>query len=210
MTFSMVVSKRLAASVALGLVVCHAQASTRQHAALTPGVVQGVQMSDSVVGQHFDYMLFTISVRDAARRISQDMGVNLVMSEAVRGSVNRLRLSGNRQQVLDLFTNSANLDGYIYAGTLYVSARSESASRLLPLQNMTVAQSTDILQQAGLLFPEFRVHAIPGDGALLMTGPASWIALCIAVLNSSTTASPRRGGVIVRRGTEESIEQPRN
>lgn len=202
--------KRFTTCAAFFLLIWPAQATALDQANVNSDTAATAQAFDARWKARLDYMIVTLPTRDVARKIAQDVGLKLVISDLVRGSLKRLRLSGSMQDVLDQFAANADLDWYTFAGTLYISSRSEVSSRFMPMRNLTAAQAIETLEQAGLLLPRFEVRATPGDGALLLSGPASWIAICDAVLETAVTAPPPRAGVLVRRGTEESVERPRN
>lgn len=125
----------------------------------------------------FGYVAIDQSLRDLLREFAAAVAVPLDVSDAVRGQVSGRWPEMPADRFLGALTRSERLESYFDGATLFVSAASENASRMLPLHGATLDQVGRGLEHAGWLDDHFSVRPGPTPGVALVSGPPRFLSV---------------------------------
>lgn len=172
--------------------------------------------SDAVL----DFYVVNQDVRQVLQEIERSTGIRSAVSKHVRGRLTSVRLAGEPADIMGTISERLALDWFVFNGVLHVSARTETQTRLVRLDEIDATVALTTLQRSGLptaLFPS----QITGDGAALaLTGPPSFLALAETVLETLPGKEPVPARpkpvvahtpktVVERRGTERQVVEVR-
>lgn len=167
-------------------------------------------------GEALDYYVVDQDVRQVLREIERATGVRYAISNQVRGRLKSVRLVGAPAEIMGTISERLSLDWFIFNGVLHVSARTETQTRLVRLEELDADLALTTLRRSGLPTAAFPSQ-ITGDGAALaLTGPPAFLALAETVLESlppkgaplppaEPVAPQIRKTVVERRGVERQI-----
>lgn len=123
----------------------------------------------------FGYVAIDQSLRDLLREFSAAVSVPMDVSEGVRGQVSGRWPEMPADRFLGALTRSEKLETYFDGATLFVTATSENASRMLPLRGATLEQVARGLEHAGWSDDHFSVRPGPTPGMTLVSGPPRFL-----------------------------------
>lgn len=168
-----------------------APSAPADQAALSTPVIRVIEMETAAV----------------ARLVADHHGLVLQVSDAVRGTVSDLRLSGDVDAMMAALAAEAGIDWFIYGGVLAVSARDETITRFIPLGSLTYADAQRILTEADIDVARVGFRSVADGSAARLSGPPKAVEAVEAVLSLSTETDDRTAqAVVVRRGTERTVE----
>ncbi|PUE48513.1 hypothetical protein B9Z45_16070 [Limnohabitans sp. 2KL-17] len=103
-------------------------------------------------------------------------------------------LSGKPIQVLDRLASIYAFQWYVYSNTLYISNYQAERIEHIPLQGVTPTQAKQALIGAGLFESKFGWAEIDrgNRSAVMVTGPASYVALAKGLLNRISVEDPKQ------------------
>lgn len=175
---------------------------------LTPICAGSVVASERGWAQKsFGYVAIDQSLRDVLREFAAAVSVPIDVSDAVRGQVSGRWPEMPADRFLSALTRSERLDSYFDGASLFVTAASENASRMMPLRGATLDQVGRGLEHAGWLDDHFGLRPGPTPGTALVSGPPRFLAVVQqtidAIADSPTPAvaqaSPPATAVTERR-----------
>lgn len=154
-----------------------------------------------------EYKVVDQRIGDLLAMIERDTGLRIRASEAVRGRVQNRTLSGPVVAALTSLAAAHNLDVFEFGGTVHVSAREETALRLVRLNSVTKDRAMAALDEAGLRFDPNDVREAASGTALSLTGPPRMLAIAEAIVESiPPTARVASSNIRVRRGVSVELE----
>lgn len=157
-----------------------------------------------------DYLIISQRIQELLTMVERDTGMRIAASEAVRGRVRNLRISGTVAGFLDKIGRRHDLDWFEFGGTYHVSARSEATLRLLRLGKLDPERAKLALENAGLDLTRFPVRHAADRAALSLSGPPRMLAIAEAIIESipetADPVAPADKTVRVRRGTEMTLQ----
>ncbi len=111
------------------------------------------------------------SLKDVLEDFSSSFGVSLKMSEGVSGSCSGWLRSDTALGFLDKLANDYKFQWFVYQNSLYVSSAKASATARITTDH----GFKDTLIGLGLFKEKFGWGEVPGDKAVIVTGPKSYI-----------------------------------
>ncbi len=154
--------------------------------------------SDAVV----TYAVVDQDLRDVLGEVTRQSGLRLNVSEAVHGRVRGRLPPGSFETVLDQLAKTYGFDWYFDGSTLWVSAASEAANKMLPLGTVDVAQLSRSLDALGISDPRWPLRGSADAKVVIVDGPPHYVQLveqtaAVLAQRSDTTAkvSVFRGSV---------------
>lgn len=153
----------------------------------------------------YAYVLVEQDVRAALQEFGQNMGLSVVMSDKVRGkSRSRIRA----ESAGDFLTALCGFNGltwYFDGNVLYLSADSETDTRLFKAQGRQLEQLQDYVTSRDVYGTHMSVRTGPDGDELFVSGPPAWLAMIEQHFDHQLTPTPmatttRERGVRVFRG----------
>ncbi|SIR91449.1 MAG: type III secretion protein [Pseudomonas rhizophila] len=155
----------------------------------------------------YAYVLVEQDVRAALQEFGQNMGLSVVMSDKVRGkSRSRIRA----ESAGDFLTALCDFNGltwYFDGNVLYLSADSETDTRLFKAQGRQLEQLQDYVTSRDVYGTHMSVRTGPDGDELFVSGPPAWLAMIEQHFDQQLTPTPtpmatttRERGVRVFRG----------
>jgi hypothetical protein len=167
--------------------------------------------TEEALARKQDYYVVLQPVQTLLETVAGDSGLRLSYSDDVKGVVRKLRASGTTSEVLDAIATSMGLDWFTFNGIIYVSSRTEAATRLVRLGDLTPGQAITAIGEAGLPVDRVEMRPTSVDNVLALSGPPELLAIAEAVIESipphvvrTTKAKPSRT-VLIRRGNDEQM-----
>lgn len=136
---------------------------------------------------------------------ARTMGVRLEMAPGASGSVNGRVAGNNPIEFLDRLCSANGLNWFLFNGTLYISREAENITVTLTSTGTNPADMQAALQNIGLLEKKFGWGELPGQNAVIVTGPAVYVQLIQRVLEG-LPAAPQGMEVAVFRLRYASVD----
>ncbi|NJM81724.1 MAG: hypothetical protein HC844_03835 [Tabrizicola sp.] len=143
------------------------------------------------------------------RLIAKHHGLVPHVSDRVRGKVADLRLEGDVDAMMAEVARAASVDWFVFDGALEVSGKDETATRFLPLNGLSFADATQVLEDANLDLKRFRIKPVADGSAVKISGPpksAEVVEALLALTTVKSSAPPKENMIVVRRGTFKDVE----
>ncbi len=156
----------------------------------------------------FDYRVVDQESGALFEVIARDLGMRSVVSDKVFGSITGMRLSGNRDEVLDAVAAKLGLDWFAYNEVLYISNRSEALTRIVRLEGPKVEKVMTVLLESGLPLGKLKITPASANMALSLSGPPKLLALAEVMIEgippepTQATEKPATRVVTIRRGND--------
>lgn len=149
----------------------------------------------------YDYVVVDQDLRAVLQQFGSNVGLRVVVSEAVQGRVRGRLPPLPPRQFLDHLSQAYGLDWFFDGAVLAVSASSETETRFLALQGLDARGLEDGLRAADLLEPRFAVRPGPGPETAMVSGPPRYVKLVQeaagALAGRPAAAQAPAGSVIV-------------
>ncbi|WP_299285109.1 hypothetical protein [uncultured Tateyamaria sp.] len=156
--------------------------------------------------QTIQYVIVDQYIEDVFAMIERDTGLRIRPSEAVRARVQRHTLTGPVLPALTGLAAAHNLDLFEFGGTVHVSAKDETALRLVRLKGVSKDRALAALSDAGLQFAPGDVREAATGMALTLTGPPRMLAIAEAIVESIPPLTSPASNIRVRRGVSMGLE----
>ncbi|MCQ8239621.1 hypothetical protein [Rhizosaccharibacter radicis] len=127
--------------------------------------------------ERYPYSVVSENVHDALTNFGYNLGVRVMVSPHVAGVVQGRRADGSARQFLDDVTRANDLDWYSDGTVIYVSPSSEEQTAVVPLNGFSFDVMKKELEQQKLFDDRFRMTKQIGDGAAILSGPPSFVAV---------------------------------
>jgi type III secretion protein C len=184
-----------------------AEVSGATAASVTEIPVTGIAAAAGLLAVKQDHLVILQPVQLLLEQVTRQAGLRLKLTDGVKGVVRNLRATGTTDQVLDSIAATQGLDWFLFNGVVHVSSRTEVATRLIRLGDLSPAQALAALQETGLPAERIDTRTTSAGNALALSGPPELLALVEAVIESippqvaqARLETPRT--VVERRGNE--------
>ncbi|MBT2297573.1 type III secretion protein [Pseudomonas fluorescens] len=152
----------------------------------------------------YAYVLVEQNVRDALEEFGHNLGLTVVISDKVRGpSRSRIRAE-SAGDFLEALCDFNSLTWYFDGHVLYLTAASETDTRLFKVQGRQMEQLQDYVISRDVYGKHISVRAGPDGNELFVSGPPAWLAMIEQHLDQQPASTPvapgRPRGVRVFRG----------
>jgi type III secretion protein C len=138
----------------------------------------------------YAYVLVEQDVRAALQEFAQNMGLSVVMSDKVRGkSRSRIRA----ESAGDFLTALCDFNGlawYFDGNVLYLSADSETDTRLFKAQGRQLEQLQDYVTSRDVYGTHMSVRTGPDGDELFVSGPPAWLAMIEQHFDQQLVSTP--------------------
>lgn len=153
----------------------------------------------------YAYVLVEQDVRAALEEFGHNMGLTVVMSDKVRGKSRSRVRADSAGAFLAALCDFNGLTWYFDGGVLYLTADSETSTRLFKAQGEDLARLQDYLASREVYGKQLTVRTGPEGNELLVSGPPAWLAMIEQHVAQQrkpppATAVARERGVRVFRG----------
>ncbi len=136
--------------------------------------------------------------------LGSQIGFRVSVSPAVHGRVHGRLPAVPAAAFLDHLAGMFGFEWYFDGETLYASAYSESASKLLVLGTIDAGQLSRTLEQLGIADPRWPIRVSSDAGLGLAEGPPRYLALVEQTLAALPRRSVPSGAVRIFRGSAAS------
>ncbi|WLH15470.1 type III secretion protein [Pseudomonas hefeiensis] len=152
----------------------------------------------------YAYVLVEQDVRDALEEFGHNLGLTVVMSDKVRGQSRSRVRAESAGDFLEALCDFNGLTWYFDGNVLYLTAASETDTRLFKVRGRQLEQLQDYIVSREVYGKHISVRAGPDGNELFVSGPPAWLAMIEQHLDqqpaSTPTAATRERGVRVFRG----------
>ena len=126
----------------------------------------------------FDYAVVDQELKEVLVELGKRVGLNAVVSDAVRGRVRGRLARGTALETLDRLAAIYGLDWFTDGSTLHVSSVGEAVSRLVDLGGVPPMQLDSALRGLGVHDARWPIRASdPSLGLAMVSGPPRYVAL---------------------------------
>ena len=138
----------------------------------------------------YTYVVVDQDLRSVLQQFGANLGLRVVLSDAVQGHVHGRLPELPPRQLLDHLAQTYGLDWYYDGLVLSISATSEATTKFLPLQGLSADSVRDGLNAAGVLDPRFPLRPGPAHDIMLVSGPPHYVALVQQSLSAMVADRP--------------------
>jgi len=126
-----------------------------------------------------------VPLQDVLRQFGESLGVQPVfapgLKEVVRGRIK----APSAGEFLDRLGVLHRFDWFVFNGSLYVSPSGARTTARIDIADQSVADARDVVKGLGLLEPRFGWGELPGEGAVVVAGPRTYVDLVRKALAST-------------------------
>lgn len=148
------------------------------------------------------------SIASASELVANKHGLSVQVSDAVRGNLSNLILTGDANEMMSLIGNEADISWFIYSGTLQVSAKQENVTRFIPTGDLSIEFIDNTLAASEINTDQMGLLHMPDSSAVRVSGPPKAVEIVEAVLSLAEEEAPDvvSDAIVVRRGVAKSLE----
>ncbi len=147
--------------------------------------------------KYWKFYVFSSKVTDFIKDLVRDDNISIKMSSKVKGRLNKRKLNGTRENILDRLAREFEFDWFLHDRMLYISNQSESVKRHINLGGLPANDVEKVLENAGLDLQRFPIRHINGGKSLIVSGPPSYVALIETVIEKIQVPKEEEKPVIV-------------
>jgi type III secretion protein C len=124
-------------------------------------------------------------LQDVLRQFGESLGVQPVIAPGVKGVVRGRIKASTAGEFLDRLGVVHRFDWFVFNGSLYVSPSGARTTARIDVAEQSVAEVRDVVKGLGLLEPRFGWGELPGEGAVVVAGPRTYVELVRRALAST-------------------------
>ena len=149
------------------------------------------------------YTVVDQELRDLLVEVGGRLGVRVRVSDQVRGRVRGRLPPAPPQEFLSRLAAIHGFEWFYDGGILWISAQSESQTRMLQLEQVTLDQVTTAMDELGASDPRWPLRGSGQAGVVMVNGPPRYVAMAEQTLQAlqARMKPVRNGGVLVFRGS---------
>ena len=164
--------------------------SGRTAGAVAPGAARrlGIAALAALLGQAqaaplpvdqrpYAYTVLDENLRDVLLQFGANTKSRIAISDAVQGRVRGRRDAAPPEAFLEALGREFGFDWYYDGYILYISATSESVSRMVTLGGVPASSLQATLEALGIADPRFLLRAVPESFTVLVSGPPRYVEL---------------------------------
>ena len=140
----------------------------------------------------YDYVVVDEDLRNVLSQFGINIGVRIVMSDAVQGRVRGGFPPAPPRDFLVNLSRAFGLDWYFDGAVISVSAASEAQTRILPLQGVPLTTLQNGLTAAGLSDPRFQLRAGLAPDVAVISGPPRYLAVVQQAASAMALEKPAK------------------
>jgi type III secretion protein C len=157
---------------------------------LSLGLLGGAQAVPSWPDAPYSYYATNAPLRTVLQEVAASFSLSLQVGPSVNGTVNGRFNATNPTEFMNRLGGVYGFNWFVYAGTLYVSGASETATRSVSAMGGSITSMRAALEQLGVLDPRFGWGELPEQGVALVSGPPAYLDL----IDRTIAAMPTGGG----------------
>ena len=157
---------------------------------LSLGLLGAAQAVPSWPDAPYSYYATNAPIRKVLQEVAGSFSLSLQMGNSVSGVVNGRFNAANPTEFMNRLGGVYGFNWFVYAGTLYVSGASETATRSVSAMGGSITSMRQALEQLGVLDPRFGWGELPEQGVALVSGPPAYLDL----IDRTIAAMPTGGG----------------
>jgi len=138
----------------------------------------------------YSYYATNAPLRNVLQEVAGSFSLSLQVGSSVSGVVNGRFNAANPTEFMNRLGGVYGFNWFVYAGTLYVSGASETATRSVSAMGGSITSMRQALEQLGVLDPRFGWGELPEQGVALVSGPPAYLDL----IDRTIAAMPTGGG----------------
>ena len=138
----------------------------------------------------YSYYATNAPLRTVLQEVAASFSLSLQVGPSVNGVVNGRFNATNPTEFMNRLGGVYGFNWFVYAGTLYVSGASETATRSISAMGGSITSMRQALEQLGVLDPRFGWGELPEQGVALVSGPPAYLDL----IDRTIAAMPTGGG----------------
>lgn len=123
----------------------------------------------------YDYVVLDQDVRTALTEFGRNLGLPIVLSDAVSGRVRGRIEAKSAGEFLDRLSGANGLVWYFDGSVLHVSADREFVTRVLDAGRLSGKEVARQMQEFGLADERFSLRATPSGHVIIVSGPPAYI-----------------------------------
>jgi hypothetical protein len=140
---------------------------------------------------------------DTARRF----GLRAEIASGIRGRLTRVRLPAEPRALLRELSTAHEIEWLLEGDVLKVTSRSEIATRILPLGNVSFEAWSQELAAAGLDLTRYTPARMQGSNAAIITAPVALVARATAILEAmKNMKAPSQEIRLIRGGVSQKVQ----
>jgi type III secretion protein C len=124
----------------------------------------------------YAYVVLDQDVRTTLTEFGRNLGIPVVLSDAVKGRVRGRIEATNAGEFLERLSGANGLTWYSDGAVLHVSADTEFATRVLDAGRLNAEQVTRKMQELGLADDRFSLRGARSGRVITVSGPPAFIA----------------------------------
>jgi type III secretion protein C len=157
---------------------------------LSLGLLGAAQAVPSWPDAPYSYYATNAPLRTVLQEVAGSFSLSLQVGASVSGTVNGRFNATNPTEFMNRLGGVYGFNWFVYAGTLYVSGASETATRSVSAMGGSITSMRQALEQLGVLDPRFGWGELPEQGVALVSGPPAYLDL----IDRTIAAMPTGGG----------------
>ena len=140
---------------------------------------------------------------DTAKRF----GLRAEIASGIRGRLTRVRLPAEPRALLRELSTAYEIEWLLEGDVLKVTSRSEIATRILPLDNVTFEDWSRELAAAGLDLSRYAPVRMQGSNAAILTAPVALLARATAILEAMKNVKASSQEIrLIRGGVSQKVQ----
>lgn len=172
-----------------------------------PGAARGeaLRLGD----KPYSYVVLDEDLRDVLRQFGANLGLRVVVSDAVHGRVRGRRDALPPVEFLDRLAKEFGFDWYYDGRTLFVTADSETITKMISLGGADAAALDSSLKALGIADDRFELRPTPRGDAVMAAGPPRYVELVEQAAQAlAKPPAPPTSGVTIYRGSSAQQVRP--
>ena len=151
------------------------------------------------------YYVISSTVSDVVADLGKEIGLRYELDGRLDGKLTSRHLQGSVESLLANLGQEFGFVYFDYNDVLYVSAITETLTRVVSREGFTSSEIMLLVEKGGLSDAPINLKEIAASNAVIVTGPPAAIALVESLVQTAVaaTAVPRKR-VVIRRGVEVS------
>lgn len=139
-------------------------------------LVQTARAEPAWFADHYDYVVLDQDLRDTLTEFGRNLGVPVVLSDAVKGRVRGRIESKFAGEFVQRLASSNGLTWYFDGSVLHVSADTEFVTRVLDAGKLNGTMVTARMRELGLEDKRFSVRSSRDGRVITASGPPAYVA----------------------------------
>lgn len=146
----------------------------------------------------YSFFADKIPLESAIADFARSFSLSLNLAPGVQGVLNGKFTTQNPTEFISRLAGVYGLVWYVHNGTLYVSKAGDSVTRTVQVPAATMNSLQKALTDLGILEPRFGWGELPGQNAVLVSGPSTYVNLVEMTLKTLPVSAVSRQAMVFR------------